>query len=139
MPYHTAQKQMLRDFLQKNASSAFTVEEISAALTGARAPGKSTVYRLITQLVNDGTVKRFVRGNSRQFVYQAVGCDHKDPHLHLKCLDCGRLLHLDDAVSDTVLRDVLNSCNFAVDEQQTVLFGRCAGCGQRAGRTEDKP
>ncbi len=131
MAYHTVQKQMLRDFLQEHTDTAFTVEEIAAALTGPQAPGKSTVYRLITQLVDSGAVKRFVRGNSRQFVYQAVGCAHSDAHLHLKCVDCGQLLHLDDAVSSTVLKDVLTSCAFRVDEQQTVLFGHCAACGSR--------
>ncbi len=131
MAYQTTQKQMLRDFLQSHTDTAFTVEEIAAAVSGPGAPGKSTVYRLITQLVESGAVKRFVRGNSRQFVYQAVGCTHADAHLHLKCVDCGQLLHLDDAVSHTVLRDVLDSCAFRVDEQQTVLFGQCADCGRR--------
>lgn len=128
MAYRTAQKQMLMAFLRQNTDKAFTVEEIAAALSGENAPGKSTLYRLMPRLVENGSVKRFVRGNSRQFVYQAVGCNHCDAHLHLKCVDCGRILHLDDAASDSVLQNILRASDFAVDEQQTVLFGRCAGC-----------
>lgn len=128
MAYHTAQKAQVETFLRTHPATAFTVEEIAAALTGEHAPGKSTVYRLISHLVEAGSVKRFVRGNSRQFVYQAVGCTHCDTHLHLKCTACGRLLHLDDSASAAILQNVLQNGDFAVDEQQTVLFGTCADC-----------
>lgn len=128
MTYHTAQKKFLIDFLYRHADQAFTVEEIAAGLSGEHAPGKSTLYRLLPHLVEAGQVKRFTREGSRKSVYQAVGCSHSDAHLHLKCTDCGKLLHLDDDASTAVLRNVLRNSHFAVDEKQTVLFGKCGSC-----------
>lgn len=131
MTYHTAQKARLFSFLQQHADTAFTAEELCTALTGAGAVGKSTVYRLLPQLVAEGQVKRFSGSGQRRALYQAVGCAHCDAHLHLKCTVCGKLIHLDESASDAVLHRVLQSSAFSVDEGQTVLFGKCAACGKR--------
>ncbi len=128
MTYHTAQKKLLIDFLHAHADEAFTVEEIASRLTGEHAPGKSTLYRLLPHLAEEGQVKRFTKDGSRKAVYQAVCCSRHDAHLHLKCTDCGKLLHLDDDASTAVLRNVLRNSHFAVDEKQTVLFGKCGAC-----------
>lgn len=131
MTYHTVQKARLFSFLQQHADTAFTAEELCAALAGAGAVGKSTVYRLLPQLVAEGQVKRFSGSGQRRALYQAVGCAHCDAHLHLKCTVCGKLIHLDESASDAVLHRVLQSSAFSVDEGQTVLFGKCAACGKR--------
>lgn len=131
MTYRTAQKNMLIAFLHKNADKAFTVEELATALGGKNGVGKSTLYRLLPNLVQAGEVKRFYKDNSRTALYQAVGCRHCDEHLHLKCTDCGRILHLDNDASTMVLRNVLRNSHFAIDEKQTVLFGRCEGCRRK--------
>jgi Fur family ferric uptake transcriptional regulator len=129
--YATEQKKMLSDFLKANAQRAFSVDELVAemrATYGAGAPGTSTVYRLMTRLVEEGTVKRFVKGHSRRFVYQIVDGDHCRTHLHLKCIECGKLLHLDEQISDALLNTIRSSSNFSVNEEETVLFGECASC-----------
>ena len=131
MTYHTAQKARLFSFLQQHADAAFTAEELCDALADTGEVGKSTVYRLLPQLIAEGQVKRFSGSGRRRVLYQAVGCAHCDAHLHLKCTACGRIIHLDESASDAVLHRVLQSSAFAVDEKQTVLFGKCAACGKR--------
>lgn len=128
MAYHTAQKEYLTEFLRTHADQAFTVEELNRRMQGEHAPGKSTLYRLLPQLVEEGTVKRFVKDGSHKAMYQAVTCRQREAHLHLKCTDCGKLLHLDNDASTVVLRNVLRNSHFAIDEQQTVLFGKCGAC-----------
>ena len=129
--YITEQKLTLKKILEENCDRAYTVDELMEKLRehfGERAPGKSTVYRLMTHLVEDGSVKRFMRKNSRTSAYQIVLGEHCDCHLHLKCLDCGRLIHLEESVSDELLDKVRDVNNFAISEEATVLFGRCADC-----------
>ncbi len=129
--YTTEQKKMLSDFLKKNAERAFSVDELMEGMRatyGADVPGKSTVYRLMTKLVSEGVVKRFVKGHSRRFVYQIVGDEHCRSHLHLKCIGCGKLLHLDEQVSDELLDKIRDNSDFSVNEEETVLFGECAAC-----------
>ncbi len=131
--YVTEQKKILKRLLEENCDKAYTVEELVRKLECRKdecSLGKSTVYRLITHMVAEGTVKRFVRGNSRKFAYQIVMCEHCDCHLHLKCTDCGKLIHLDEDVSDELLDKVRNASGFCVNEETTVLFGRCGECKQ---------
>jgi Fur family ferric uptake transcriptional regulator len=129
--YVTEQKKMLKKLLEENADRAYTVEELVEKLEskgGGGTIGKSTVYRLMTHLVEEGAVKRFVRGNSRKFAYQIVMGEHCDSHLHLKCTNCGKLMHLDEEVSDELLDRVKSISDFCVNEEKTVLFGRCGDC-----------
>ena len=125
--YCTDGKALLLAFLREHADSPCTIEEIAAALP----TGKSTLYRLMTALVADGTVRRFVRGNSRQFTYQILGDEHCHDHLHLKCVDCGRVVHLDHDITAFVERELLKRHHFTADERATMLFGRCEACAEK--------
>lgn len=132
--YKTLQKRILIDFMIKNSETAFSAEVLSERIKAESfeaAPGKSTVYRLLQKLVEEGLVKRMVSGNSRKFVYQIVAGEHCDLHLHLKCTSCGKLFHMEDDESHKLLKRVLEKNNFAIDEKQTVLIGKCIGCDMR--------
>ena len=129
--YITEQKTALLNFLRSNHDDAFSVDELTDALNasyGDKAPAKSTVYRLITRLTEDGTVKKFAKTGSRCFVYQIVTEGDCHNHLHLKCLDCGKLIHLDEEISEELLDKVKKINDFSVNEDETVLLGKCAEC-----------
>lgn len=65
--------------------------------------------------------------------YQAMDPGHCDAHLHLKCVGCGRLIHLDTGVSDTLQADLLRAAGFTVDGRSTTIYGTCAACGGKRG------
>ena len=135
--YTTEQKKILFSFLSDNKESSYSVEELNSELVAAygdRAPGKSTLYRLITGLVEEGKVRRFVRGRGRQFAYQIVDCENRHSHLHLKCVGCGKLIHLDHETSDRLIETVQSSSHFSVMEAETVLFGECSECNNSKNR-----
>lgn len=56
--YHTQQRCALLAFLSAHADKQFTVEQLLTAM-GDEAPGRSTVYRALDRLVEEGTVRRF--------------------------------------------------------------------------------
>ncbi len=130
--YQTAQKKILTDFMMEHSEKTFSVEELCAEMEkeykGREIPGKSTVYRLIQQMVEEGTVKRMMKEHSRKFVYQIAGGEHCALHLHMKCMDCGRLLHMDDDESLRIMAEVMKKNHFAVDGKQTLLVGTCSDC-----------
>ncbi len=131
--YVTEQKKVLADFLRSHCDQSFTIEELMSAMreqyaSALRIPGTSTVYRLMTRLVDEGSVKRFAKSGSRRFVYQSVTCTDCHSHLHLKCVDCGKLIHLDGQVSHALADTVRQCSDFSVNEEDTILFGRCATC-----------
>ena len=130
--YNTKQKNALLAHLRQNYGAGYTVDELIAGM-GQDAPSRSTVYRLLSQLCADGLVRASVPEGGRKCVYQLMGgaCSS---HLHLKCVDCGRLIHLDNDTSSLLHEDVLSAAGFVVDEARTVLMGHCPGCAGRAKR-----
>lgn len=127
--YNTEQKKLLLEFLEENRDNAYTIEEISQALKEQGASvGKSTVYRLMTRLVEENRVKRQALANSRRAIYRIVLDTHCHNHLHLQCTTCGKVLHLDEKTSDELLNTVKSLNDFSVSEEDTVLLGRCANC-----------
>lgn len=127
--YKTEQKKLLLDFLQENHDSSYTIDEIAALLKKRGAGvGKSTVYRLMTRLVEEKRVMRQVTGGSRKAVYRIMVDEHCHYHLHLQCTDCGKILHLDEKFSDELLCTVKRLNDFSVSEEETVLMGKCSKC-----------
>ena len=64
-------------------------------------------------------------------MYQLAGGDECHHHLHLKCKQCGRLLHMDHAQSEKLIEDIYGANGFAVSEADTTLFGTCGACKER--------
>lgn len=130
--YQTVQRRLLLKYLELNCEQAFSVEELAECMRADPSfpvvPGISTIYRIMPMLVQDGLVKRFVKSNSRQFLYQMVCGEHCDRHLHLKCSVCGKIFHMEDNESREILKQVLKNQNFSIDERTTVLFGHCQNC-----------
>ena len=126
MKYNTAKKTEIIEFLKSNPDSLNTAEDICrAVLKDGR--GKSTVYRILSDYVEDGTVKRVSDSKSRRVTYQYIGSAQCHTHLHLKCQGCGRLIHLDCAVSQILEKKLFTSEGFALDVG-SLLYGRCNLC-----------
>ena len=131
--YNTEQKKLLEEFMTKNRDRSFTIDEIIEGLRDMRGeseilPGRSTVYRLIGRLAEEGKLRKFVKADSRKASYQLMVGQHCDCHLHLKCTDCGKLFHMDEDVSDELV-SLIRACNsFSVDEEESVLYGKCSSC-----------
>ena len=132
--YQTGPRKQLLAFLEQNSHKQFTIEQLIQAINTSpdtNAPmATSTVYRLMTTLVEEGTVKRFIKGTRRQFFYQIFTC-HDHSHLHMKCTDCGTMLHMSDTLSKDIIEVILKNSQFSLDENETLLFGRCTGCSPK--------
>ena len=127
--YHTEQKKILLDFLTKNKDRSFTIDEITAGIEADGASlARSTVYRLASRMASEGVLRRFVKADSRCASYQLASCEHCEAHLHLKCVGCGKLFHMDEEISDELV-SLIRACNsFSVDEGESVLYGKCSTC-----------
>ena len=137
--YVTEQKTLLLDFLKKNSEMSYTIDELMIKMSEQgieNIPGKSTLYRLMNRLCDEGKVKRFVREGERSLAYQAFLGEHCSTHLHMKCVGCGKLLHLGHELSDELLDKIRSVSDFSVSESETVLFGSCADC--RFGGKNDR-
>ncbi len=127
MTYQTQQKTALLGFLEDNPERQYTIDELILEM-GSSAPAKSTTYRLVKKLCDSGLVRRFAREGAAGAVYQLAGKSCCSEHLHIKCLDCGLLIHLDNRAQE----ELSKITGFVLDDERSMLYGRCAACAGRA-------
>ena len=126
MTYNTKQKIRIIAFFRSNPDKSFTSDEIIAQLSDSGV-AKSTVYRIISSLSEEGLLRKTQDGGNGKSSYLLMDCEGCRHHLHLKCLECGRLVHLEGGVSLELERTLKELQNFELDEN-TMLYGRCGGC-----------
>ena len=134
--YHTEQKKLLIEYLSEHKDNSFTIDEITEGIQRSVSdnvcpPGKSTVYRLINKLLEEGKVKKFSKAGTRQAAYQLVEGRRCAAHLHLKCTECGRLFHMKERLSDELIGRISADQSFSVSRAETVLYGRCDLCNKK--------
>ncbi len=135
--YNTRQRNEILDFLKNNASRHLTADDITAALSGSGCHvGKSTVYRYMEKLVNEGRVRKYLISNSQSACYEYIDENHTcGAHYHFKCTSCGHLLHVDCSMMDAVFEHMRTHHGFEADGTKTVVYGLCKNC--RSGGTND--
>lgn len=125
MKYHTAQRERLSSILEESPNRQFTIEDLENSLNDV---SKATIYRNVNQLVEDGVIRRFQKEGSRKFLYQYMGNPGCNEHLHIACSECGDVVHIDHAVSDSLINALKNMTDFALDTSKTILIGHCSTC-----------
>lgn len=124
--YQTKARKLIISLLTENSDERMSIEDILLRM-GEDAVGKSTVYRQMKLLCDEGIAHRFSTDDGTS-LYQLAGKSCCSEHLHLKCLDCGLLLHLDERAQSELCR----STGFVIDDGISMLYGKCARCARRA-------
>lgn len=134
MSYNTKQKEILLKFLHENSSEHITVQEICNFMNNAGTPmGTATVYRQLDKLVEQGFVRKYVLDGRSGACYQYTGNDNKCfEHYHLKCISCGKLIHLDCHFLNEINSHIFQNHGFIVDSSKTVFYGQCVECQKGA-------
>lgn len=134
MKYNTSQKEKLIEFLVNNKDKHTNVQEISAYLRSEGTPvGTTTIYRQLDNLVDDGVVRKFVIDGKTGACYQYIENEQKcREHFHLKCLCCGKLIHLECSQLAEISSHIAEHHRFEIDHSQTVFYGRCSDCCKSA-------
>ena len=126
MQYNTSQKTAVLDIFKKNPDKQFSADEVFTMVCSDGC-GKSTVYRLLTNMCSDRLLKKYVKEGSKKSVYQLAGthCSH---HIHLRCVECGTVIHLDDVFSRDIQNKIFETQKFTIDESVAILPGKCDSC-----------
>lgn len=129
--YKTKQRQILIDFFKKNNNKQYSIKEITDSVSNNDI-GKSTVYRLIDKMTEDGSIRRFRGINGKSVLYQYVGEQHEcDSHFHLKCVKCGLLVHLECDYMNSLNKHIEEHHKFEIDSSKTILYGLCSECDRK--------
>ena len=128
--YNTKQRDLILDCIRGSEGGSITAEDIVLSLTARGTPvGKSTVYRCLSILAEEGVVRKYTADDGLSASYQYMSNPEAcSGHFHLKCNRCGTLLHADGDMLASMRHDVLTRYNFHLDNVKTVLYGMCADC-----------
>lgn len=131
--YKTKQKECVLRCLRENADRALTIDELTQLLhLQGEAVGKTTVYRWVDKLVQSGDVRKFTAGRGSSATFQLMEHPHAcEDHLHLKCVHCGKFIHLDCEVMAGVNEHIQAHHGFRIDNTKSLLFGVCSDCMEK--------
>ena len=134
--YSTKQKSVILDFI-KESSSHLTVGDIVEGLRLQNiSVGKATVYRALEKLCETGMVRKFVIDEKSGACYQYAKDAECANHFHLKCVKCGKLIHLSCSFLSSMEEHILEEHNFKISSGKTVLYGICGSCSAVAENGE---
>ena len=113
--YNTKTRQLILDYLINNRQHAVSASNILEHLEAEGAsPNPTTVYRYLDKLAGEQRIMKYVADKGEKAVFQYVDEGrHCREHLHLKCVQCGRIYHLDCHFMDEVRAH--QKCEHCVD------------------------
>ena len=80
---------------------------------------------------------KYVADKGEKAVFQYVDeSRHCREHLHLKCVQCGRIYHLDCHFMDEVRAHLMAEHGFTLQCEGSVLYGLCRHCAQKAEQSD---
>lgn len=127
--YQTRQRAQILEVLRAQEGRHCTAEEVLSALrTRGHTVGKATVYRYLDKLVQEGLVQKYIGEGGACF--QFIGEDTCREHFHLKCEQCGELVHLECHVLETLSAHLEEEHRCRVNRFRTVLYGLCPRCAK---------
>ncbi len=124
MQYSTQSKKRILALFSSNPSSSFTLSDIISALGDIP---KSSVYRIVDALEECGQIRKVattLRGAASYQYYDSERCPH---HMHIRCTECGKTVHIDRETSEKIERLIEADLGFS-DVLSTVLRGKCPDC-----------
>lgn len=127
--YNTKQKQDIEETILSIKQEHFTCEELSLKLKEkGKNIGLTTVYRHLDKMVKDGFLRKYASLSGESACYQVI--ENCGEHFHLKCVSCGKLVHLACESLDMINAHVKNEHGFFIDPAKTVFYGTCKECAK---------
>ena len=128
MSYETKQSRLVSDFLKANNQKHFSAEEVYFSLVSkGNKIGRTTVYRQLDKLCENGKARKFIIGENEACCYQ-YNDERCHNHYHLKCSACGKLIHTECNFLDKLSAHIFDDHQFTIDGSKTVLYGTCKAC-----------
>ncbi len=128
--YKTRQREVILEFLKQSSSRHVTIDEVWDYLKGQSVKvGRTTIYRYMEKLTAQGQLRKYHIKEGSGACYQYIGRQTNcQEHFHLKCTECGCLLHAECDYLSGVALHVMEHHRFAVDQTKTVIYGICEAC-----------
>lgn len=127
--YSTKQREELMAFFEEHPHKQFTAHEIAEALS--EGISQSAVYRNLSELEKEGTIKRSIKEGCRESVYQYTKAEACKNAIHLACTKCGNIRHLDSKIAERIRKAAEEIDGFLIGN--ACVYGVCGNCEKLKG------
>lgn len=124
--YQTKHLKQIEALFEEHPGEHFTAEQVLMMFRKqGKVIGLSTCYRNMEKLVSSGMITKYETGGKSCFSL----CNKNDKeHYHLRCTNCGSLLHTDCDYLDALSEHIKKDHGFVLNKQRSVLYGICKEC-----------
>lgn len=132
--YNTKARRYILDFLKDHATTTVSAADIVSFLRENKiSVNCATVYRYLNKLAEEKRVVKVVSTGSKGATYQ-LSHEQKncEQHLHIKCVECGKLVHLECGIIDELKSHLLKDHGFGLECNGSILYGECEECRKQA-------
>lgn len=130
--YKTKNRILILEYLMKEKEHTISIADIYDYL---KEQGKevniSTIYRYLDKLVARGQVMKYQQEDGKKAVFQYVEEDSCHEHLHMQCVKCGRMIHLNCEFMKEISEHMEQHHHFRLQCQNSILYGICKECEKK--------
>lgn len=130
--YSTKARKYILGYLEECGENTVSAADIINYLKEKNAAvNPATVYRCLNRLSEERRVLKFTDEKTQKSVYRFIGDARScDEHIHIKCIHCGRVMHLECGFMKEIKEHLLKSHGFALRCEGSVLYGICRDCAE---------
>lgn len=128
--YNTKIKKKILEFFEQDSENTYSAKDIySSLLEKGEKVNITTVYRNLDLMTGDGVLIRFQDSKCEKAIYKFSGAGgHCRSHLHMKCVECGLVVHLNCHFMHEIEEHVKKEHGFTLMCSNSVIYGLCKNC-----------
>lgn len=127
--YQTSQKELVLSYLKRSKSKHITAKSLYDELQKDNEKiGLTTVYRHLESLTKEGILLKSIVDENTPACFEYTGHSLKEECYHLKCINCGKLIHLHCDEVNKLEEHIFDEHGFKINPNRIVFFGECEEC-----------
>lgn len=128
--YNTKARKVILEYLESRGSNTVSAQDIISHLSDTGiSVNPATVYRYLNKLTAEHSVLKFVEDETQVSFYQFIGKEKScDRHIHIKCIKCGKLIHLNCSFMHDITEHLYTNHGFTLQCEKSILYGICREC-----------
>lgn len=131
--YNTKARSKILDYIKNNSQLTLCASDIIDYMKNSGySVNQTTVYRYLDKLCSEHIIVKYPDSTGEKSIYQYVGKDEECiNHLHLKCIKCKKLIHMDCSFLDEFSHHLQENHDFNIDFKGNMLYGVCKECSKK--------
>ena len=128
--YSTPSRKRILEYLEKNKNRTVTAADIENYLIEKEcAVNKTTIYRFLDKLIIEKKIVKYAAEKGKKATFQYIEDGHHcEKHLHLQCIKCGRIFHLECEFMDEIAAHIQSEHGFFIECKRSIIYGTCREC-----------